>query len=140
MNEENMKKKLKKFSIKFGIIFFVLLALLTYFSSTIDHMLLPQVKVTEIYEGFINEDEIRTDSRYLIPLSAVVDLGDSYAVFVIKTDEKGNSTVEEVRIDVTNQDSLYYEAVSDQIFSGTIVVYSTSKDIADGDRVYIEER
>ena len=96
-------------------------------------------EVTEIYEGFINEDEIGTDSRYLIPLSAVVDLGDSYSVFVVKTDEKGNSTVEEVRIDVTNQDSLYYEAVSDQIFSGTIVVYSTSKDIADGDRVYIEE-
>lgn len=42
------KEKLKKYSIRFGVAFFIVLAFLTYFSSTIDNMLLPQVKVTQI--------------------------------------------------------------------------------------------
>lgn len=133
------ENKLKKFCIRFGIIFFVLLAVLTYFSSSIDHMLLPQVKVTEVYEGYLNGEEKGNKSRYLIPLSAVVDYGDSYAVFVVKTDEDNSSLVEEIQINVTNRDRLYYEVESEEVYSGMIVVYATSKDIANGDRVYIEE-
>lgn len=139
MCDKNRNNTIKKIAIRFGIVFFVLLALLTYFSNTIDHMLLPQVKVTEIQEGYINEDEKGDKSHYLIPLSAVVDHGDFFTVFVIKTDEKENSTVEEVQINVTNQNSFCYEAESEEIYYGTTVVYATSKDITSGDRVYIEE-
>lgn len=65
------KDKLKKYSIRFGITFLIVIAFLTYFSGTIDNMLLPQVKVSDVAYGTINGEQSR-DDRYLIPLSAVI--------------------------------------------------------------------
>lgn len=132
------KEKLKKYSIRFGVAFFIVLAFLTYFSSTIDNMLLPQVKVTQISYGTIDGNQ-SSDDRYLIPISAVIAMGDTGSVFVTKTDENNKTTVSEATVNIKNSDDLYYEVTSDEMYGGMKVVYSTSKSISNGDRVYIVE-
>jgi hypothetical protein len=135
----DMKKdKLKKYSIRFGVAFFIVLAFLTYFSSTIDNMLLPQVKVSDVAYGTINGEQSQ-DDRYLIPISAVIAMGDTGSVFVTRTDENNKTTVNEATVNLKNSDDLYYEVTSDEMYSGMKVVYSTSKSISNGDRVYIVE-
>ena len=132
------KEKLKKYSIRFGVAFFIVLAFLTYFSSTIDNMLLPQVKVTQISYGTIDRNQ-SSDDRYLIPISAVIAMGDTGSVFVTRTDENNKTTVSEATVNIENSDDLYYEVTSDDIYGGIEVVYSTSKSISNGDRVHIAE-
>ena len=132
------KEKLKKYSIRFGVAFFIILAFLTYFSSTIDNMLLPQVKVTQISYGTIDGNQ-SSDDRYLIPISAVIAMGDTGSVFVTRTDENNKTTVSEATVNIENSDDLYYEVTSDDIYGGIEVVYSTSKSISNGDRVHIAE-
>ena len=132
------KEKLKKYSILFGVAFFIVLAFLTYFSSTIDNMLLPQVKVTQISYGTIDGNQ-SSDDRYLIPISAVIAMGDTGSVFVTRTDENNKTTVSEATVNIENSDDLYYEVTSDDIYGGIEVVYSTSKSISNGDRVHIAE-
>lgn len=132
------KEKLKKYSIRFGVAFFIVLAFLTYFSSTIDNMLLPQVKVTQISYGTIDGNQ-SSDDRYLIPISAVIAMGDIGSVFVTRTDENNKTTVSEATVNIENSDDLYYEVTSDDIYGGIEVVYSTSKSISNGDRVHIAE-
>lgn len=132
------KDKLKKYSIRFGVAFFIVLAFLTYFSSTIDNMLLPQVKVTQISYGTIDGNQ-SSDDRYLIPISAVIAMGDTGSVFVTRTDENNKTTVSKATVNIENSDDLYYEVTSDDIYGGIEVVYSTSKSISNGDRVHIAE-
>ena len=132
------KEKLKKYSIRFGVAFFIVLAFLTYFSSTIDNMLLPQVKVTQISYGTIDGNQ-SSDDRYLIPISAVIAMGDTGSVFVTRTDENNKTTVSEATVNIENSDDLYYEVTSDDIYGGMEGVYSTSKSISNGDRVHIAE-
>lgn len=132
------KEKLKKYSIRFDVAFFIVLAFLTYFSSTIDNMLLPQVKVTQISYGTIDGNQ-SSDDRYLIPISAVIAMGDTGSVFVTRTDENNKTTVSEAIVNIENSDDLYYEVTSDDIYGGIEVVYSTSKSISNGDRVHIAE-
>lgn len=132
------KEKLKKYSIRFGVAFFIVLAFLTCFSSTIDNMLLPQVKVTQISYGTIDGNQ-SSDDRYLIPISAVIAMGDTGSVFVTRTDENNKTTVSEATVNIENSDDLYYEVTSDDIYGGIEVVYSTSKSISNGDRVHIAE-
>ena len=132
------KEKLKKYSIRFGVAFFIVLAFLTYFSSTIDNMLLPQVTVTQISYGTIDGNQ-SSDDRYLIPISAVIAMGDTGSVFVTRTDENNKTTVSEATVNIENSDDLYYEVTSDDIYGGIEVVYSTSKSISNGDRVHIAE-
>ena len=131
------KDKLKKYSIRFGITFLIVIAFLTY-SGTIDNMLLPQVKVSDVTYGTINGEQSR-DDRYLIPISAVIAMGDTGSVFVTRTDENNKTTVNEATVNLKNSDDLYYEVTSDEMYSGMKVVYSTSKSISNGDRVYIVE-
>lgn len=132
------KEKLKKYSIRFGVAFFIVLAFLTYFSRTIDNILLPQVKVTQISYGTIDGEQ-SSDDRYLMPISAVIDMGDTGSVFVTRTDENNKTTVSEATVNIENSDDLYYEVTSDDIYGGMEVVYSTSKSISNGDRVHIVE-
>lgn len=103
-----------------------------------DNMLLPQVKVSDVAYGTINGEQSR-DDRYLIPLSAVIAMGDTGSVFVTKTDENNKTTVSEATVNIKNSDDLYYEVTSDEMYGGMKVVYSTSKSISNGDRVYIVE-
>ena len=132
------KDKLKKYSIRFGVTFLIALAFLTYFSTTIDNILLPQVKVTEVMRGTISVDE-SSDDRFLLPISAVMDMGDTGSVFVATTDENNKTTVSEITVNIEKSDDLYYEVTSDNLYSGFTVVYSTSKSISNGDRVHIVE-
>lgn len=132
------KDKLKKYALRFGIAFLIALALLTYFSTTIDNILLSQVKVTEVTYGTIDGEQSQ-DDRYLIPISAVIAMGDTGSVFVTRTDENNKTTVNEATVNLKNSDDLYYEVTSDEMYSGMKVVYSTSKSISNGDRVYIVE-
>ena len=130
------KDKLKKYSIRFGIAFLIALALLTYFSATIDNMLLPQVKVAQVTYGTIDGKQ-SSDDRYLIPISAVIVMGDTGSVFVANTDENNKTTVSESIVNIKNSDDLYYEVASDNLYGGVEVVYSISKSISSGDRVHI---
>lgn len=129
-------KKLKKYILRFGIGFLVTLMFLTYFSSTIDNVLLPQVKVTRIEYGTIDGEQT-SDDRYLIPLSAVIDTGNTGTIFAIATDENDNTTVDEISVDIKNKDDLYFEVASSNLYGGLEVVYSASKDISNGDRVNV---
>lgn len=133
------ENKLKKYSIRFGIAFFIILAVLTYFSSTIDNMLLPKVKVIDVKVGTLKEDDGGLETKYLLPISSVVSSGDSGTVFVIKNNDDKKTTVEEITVSIKDSDDLYYEVTSENLFSEMQVVYSTSKSISNGDRVYVEE-
>lgn len=133
------ENKLKKYSIRFGIAFFIILAVLTYFSSTIDNMLLPKVKVIDVKVGTLKEDDGGLETKYLLPISSVVSSGDSGTVFVIKDNDDKKTTVEEITVSIKDSDDLYYEVTSENLFSEMQVVYSTSKSISNGDRVYVEE-
>ena len=58
--EAFMKKdKLKSVVLKFSIVFFIVIALLTYFSKTINNMLLPKVKVVSVQTGVIDEPQVQ---------------------------------------------------------------------------------
>ncbi|MCD8026994.1 MAG: hypothetical protein LUF33_08780 [Clostridiales bacterium] len=130
--------KLKRYSIRIGIAFLIIIAFLTYFSSTIDNILLPQVKVAQVLYGTIDGEQSSGD-RYLIPISAVTSMGDTGSLFMTKTDESGKTTVSELTVNIEAQDDLYYEVTSSDIYGGTEVVYSTSKSLSNGDRVHIAE-
>lgn len=132
------ENKLKKYSIRFGIVFFIMLAVLTYFSNTIDNMLLPQVKVTDVITGSLNEEEDGPETKYLLPISSVTSMGNTGTVFVIVTNENEKTFVDEVNVNIINSDDLYYEVTSDNLYSSMQVVYKTSKNIYDGARVYVE--
>lgn len=135
-----MQNKLKKYSIRAGIVFLITLALLTYLSGTIDNMLLPKVKTADIIAGTLS-GEIDGDmkTKYLLPLSSVDSFGDSGIVYVVDPYNTDKTTVSEISVTITGQDDLYYEVISSSLFSDMEVVYKTSKSISDGDRVYIEE-
>lgn len=132
------ENKLKKYSIRFGIVFFIMLAVLTYFSNTIDNMLLPQVRITDVITGSINEEEDGPETKYLLPISSVTSMGNTGTVFVIVTNENDKTFVDEINVNIINSDDLYYEVTSDNLYSSMQVVYKTSKDIYDGARVYVE--
>ena len=122
------KDKIKKYTVRFGIAFLIALAILTYFSTTIDNILLPQVKVTEVIYGTIDGEQ-SSDDRYLLPISSVTDMGDTGSVYVANTDENNKTTVSEIIVNIKKSDDLYYEVTSDDIYSG----------MASGDRVHIAE-
>lgn len=127
--------KFKRIVIKSGIVFFIVILFLTYFSKTIDNLLLPKVKVSDVITGSLSEYPDTMHTHYLLPLSSVV----SEEVYVINTLENGDVTVSCVSVNICDSDDLYFEVTSDSLFSDMQVVYKTSKDIFDGDRVYIEE-
>lgn len=134
------KDKLKKLSVSFAIVFFLVLALLTYFSDTIDTMLLPKVKTTSVITGTLSEDENPNITKYLIPLSAISGFGEGASVYVIQPygNEK-DTVISEVSVNISTQDEMYAEVTSDALYGGTMVIYSSSKNIYNGDRVYIDE-
>lgn len=131
--------KLKKYVVRFAIAFFLILAVLTYFSSTIDNMLLPKVKVTELSAGSLEENYQGMETRYLVPLSAVSGFGDSGSLYIINEEDPNKPTITEYSVTIHGSDTLFYEVSGSGLWSGMQVVYSTSKDISGGDRVYIEE-
>ena len=108
------KDKLKSVVLKFSIVFFIVIALLTYFSKTINNMLLPKVKVVSVQTGVIDDTAGSNDMKthYLLPVSSV---------------------------DICNSDELYCEVTSDSLFGDSQVVYKTTKSIENGSSVYIEE-
>ena len=132
--------KLKIFSVRCGIIFLLTIAFLTYFSDTIDYMLLPKVKVATVEMGAIEgATTVGMKQKYLLPLSAVIPMGEDGSVFIVQTDMDGDSVVERKEVKITNSDDLYYEVTGDMLYSGMEAVYNVSKPIEHGDRVYVEE-
>ena len=90
------KDKLKSVVLKFSIVFFIVIALLTYFSKTINNMLLPKVKVVSVQTGVIDDTVGSNDMKthYLLPVSSVDGAGDTGIVFVINKTENGDAAVE----------------------------------------------
>lgn len=133
--------KFKRIILKTGIVFFAFLGILTYFSKTIDNMLLPRVKTTVIETGRIDEAVNTSDMKthYLLPLSSVDVTGDQGTVYVINYSEDSNITVKEQIVRICNSDDFYCEVTSDSLYGEELIVYQTSKNISDGCRVYLEE-
>ena len=129
---------MKKHIVRFGITFFIIIALLTYFSKTIDNFLLPQVKVTYIETGTLNEFGAYGDMKthYLLPLSSVTSFGNEGTVYVLPTEE--SDEVMECAVQICRSDDFYYEVTSDNLYPDMRVIYSVSKPIHNGDRVYVE--
>ena len=136
------KDKIKKFSLIFGVVFFLVLLFLTYFSSTIDAMLVPNVKVTEVIR--IDPDSehgiYHHEDRFLVPIKAVSGFGEFGTVFVVNSNLGDDKCyVNEVEIQILNDDGMYCEVTSSSLNGGSRVVYSTSKELKSGDRIYILE-
>lgn len=132
--------KLKKFAVSLGIAFLIVIAVLTYFSDTIDNMLLPKVRVITIESGTIDgENSDSTEQTYLLPISTVVATGEDGLVYFVSTDENDETRVLEYTVKITDSDDLYYEVTGDGLYAGLKAVYSTSKNISHWDRVYVEE-
>jgi len=62
MDSINLKNVVKKLTIRFAVIFFIILAILTYFSKSINYVLLPKVSVTVQESGALS-DSIREKSK-----------------------------------------------------------------------------
>lgn len=137
-----MKTKLQKFLIKFAVIFFIALGLLTFFSGTIDKLLLPNVKVCEaVYSDL--EGNTRVFDKYLIPKSVAVTDGNTGTVYyAYDIQPNGEAKIGALDIVINDSDDMYYEvsnAGGDMFTSSLQLVYSTSKTIKEGDRVYVVE-
>ncbi len=136
------KDKLKTWSVRAGVLFLIIVALLTYFSDTIDTMLLPKVKVTEVIADTLTgeRDENPNNNHYIVPHSAISVIGNSGILYAVKQDTESKGYVYCVYVTIEAQDELYCQVTSgDTIFNGQYVIYSTSKEISHGSRVYIEE-
>ena len=134
------KDKLKKYSVRFAIAFFMVIALLTYFSDTVDTMLLPKVKTTEVISGALDDSNNPNENKYLIPLSAVSGFGDNACIYYLeKYNDNRDYKVHSENIEIINQDEMYCEVTANNLYGGMQIVYSTSKSISSGDRVYVEE-
>ncbi|MBQ8001040.1 MAG: hypothetical protein IJ298_07580 [Ruminococcus sp.] len=136
------KDKIKKWSVRAGIIFLAVVALLTYFSDSIDTMLLPKVKVTQVIADTLTgeKDPNPNATHYIVPLSAITIVGNSGILYAVKQESDCKGYVYCVNAAIEAQDELYCQITSsDTIFNGQYIIYSTSKEIAQGSRVYIEE-
>ena len=135
-------KRYQKNIIRIGVAFLAALVTLLFFSSTIERMLLPQVKVCEPVMGDIEGHTYFID-RYLLPKAAVVDPGETGTVYIVYrygAEELGDiGTVEERTVEILAENELYYEVKSEHINISQSVIYSTSKEFGVGDRVYIAE-
>lgn len=134
------KDKIKKVSLILFIVFFLVLLFLTYFSSTIDAMLIPNVKTTEVMRASLSEEGMMysQEDRFLIPVKAVNDFGDNAAVYVVNWID-GDYYVGVADVQIINTDGMYYEVVSSDLHGGNQIIYSTSKSLQSGDRVYVVE-
>lgn len=136
------KDRIKKISLIAGIVFFLVLLFLTYFSSTIDAMLVPNVKTTEVIrvEPESEHSMYGYEDRFLIPIKAVSGFGNGGTVYVVNFNwGDGSYFVSEVGIQIVNDDGMYYEVISSGLNGGNQIVYSTSKNLKNGDRVYVVE-
>lgn len=136
------KDKIKRISLILGVVFFLVILFLTYFSSTIDAMLVPNVKVTEVIR--IDPDSehgiYHREDRFLVPIKAVSGFGEFGTVYVVNSSlGDGKCFVNQVDIQILGDDGMYYEVTSSSLNGGNRVVYSTSKDLQSGDRVYVVE-
>lgn len=134
------KDKIKKFSLIFGVVFFLLLLFLTYFSSTIDKMLIPNVKTTEVVRASLSEEGMMysQEDRFLVPVKAVSDFGDNSTVYTVNWVD-GDYYVGVADIQIIDTDGMYYEVTSSGLYGGNRIIYSTSKSLQSGDRVYVVE-
>lgn len=134
------KDKLKTFSIGAGIAFFLIIALLTYFSDTIDYMLLPKVKTAQVISGTLSgeKEENPNIRRYVVPVASVSGVGNSGEVYSVRHTEKGRAYVEAVPVEIATMDEVSCEVISGGLYNGMHIVFSTSKPIFHGDRVYVE--
>lgn len=134
------KDKVKKISLVAFIVFLLGMLFLTYFSGTIDAMLIPNVKTTEVIRGVLTEEGFKysQEDRFLVPIKAVSGFGSSGTVFVTSS-YGGSYYVNEVSVQILGDDGMYYEVVSSGLNGGNHVVYSASKNISSGDRVFVVE-
>lgn len=131
-------QKFKKIVLVVAVVFISAVILLAYFSDTIDNMLLPKVKSTEVIRGTLSgELENPNEDRFLVPISAVSGFGYGSSVFKLNYYDD-EYYVEEVDITILDSDEMYFEVTASELYGGNQVIYDASKDIKHGDRVHRE--
>ncbi len=130
--------KIKKIILAVAVVFFATVILLTYLSDTIDNMLLPKVKSTEVIRGSLSgELENPDEDRFLVPVSSVSGFG--YGSSVFRLNYIGDEYyVEMVDVTILDSDEMYFEVTASDLYGGIQVVYDATKDIKNGDRVHRE--
>lgn len=134
------KDKIKRASLIAGVLFLLVMLFLTYFSSTIDAMLVPNVKVTEVMrvESDSEHGMHGYSDRFLVPVKAVSGFGDFGTVYVINW--IGDAYyASAVNVQILSSDGMYYEVEASGLNGGNRVIYSTSKNLESGDRVFVVE-
>ena len=132
--------KIKRISLILGVVFLLGLLFLTYFSSTIDAMLLPNVKTTEV-QRVDNSEEGHYYGRqdlFLVPVKAVSGFGSSGTVYVVNWVD-GSYYANSVTVQIISSDGMYYQVESSGLYGGNRIIYSTSKSLENGDRVFVVE-
>ncbi len=130
--------KRKKIISIIAVLFIAAIVLLTFFSKTIDNMLLPQVKTCDAILGDMEGENIHSIS-FLVPKSAVIFRGDETVVYVVNTVDDETRVFEQA-VTIEDSDEIYYLITGDYGVNTTAkVVYSTSKPLSDNERVFIAE-
>lgn len=132
------KSKLKKAIIIFGITFLAVVAVLTYFAGTIEYMLLPRVSVANIESGQISGEPVTEQGVCLVPNMSVVESDGIAYIFILYQREDNTAYIEEVNVQVRDRNNMYCEIKLDPTFTSYSVVYETSRDLVNGDKVVVE--
>lgn len=113
----NIRKTIQKLAIRFGIVFFGILALLTYFSGTIDRMLLPKVSVTEVRSGTLSDFSEYTSRLFYTDVSTLTNSCDCAVdkVYVKsgETVKKGDKLIKYNSDNLEKLKKLYYNDVTE---------------------------
>lgn len=134
-----MRNKLRKFSIIFGIIFFAVVAVLTYSANAIEHMMLPRVSVADINSGTIADATQTPEDIFLIPISSVIEDDSGTYVNVVRFDKENTGTAHKAYVDILDNNDIYYEVQMNGIYAMYSVIYEWSRDLEENEVVVVEE-
>lgn len=134
MKEKNSRKKVRKFIICFGVIFFLVIGLLTYFSTKIDALLYPVVTAANPYRGSLDPRE--STYNYSMPIVPTSSIRDGKLWYVAKNSQ-GDYYVHSTEVDVVRQTAVRTE-IADIDPSISLVICDSNKEIQNGDRVLVK--
>ncbi|MCH5201698.1 MAG: hypothetical protein J1F17_00695 [Oscillospiraceae bacterium] len=134
MKEKNIRKKVQIGIITFGVLFFFVLGMLTYFSSQIDSLLYPVVTAATSSTGKLNPppDYIpEFDYNTLVPSSAVK----GNKVQCLRKNQDGTYTVYYYEAEIVDSNAVQTELA--HTGDALVVVCNSTKELKDGDKVLV---
>lgn len=127
--------KFKKFVIVFALVFFLIIAGLTYFSSKVDSLVYPVVTCATPSKGSLDprESALFGQISTVVPTSSIED---GYMWYVQKN-PKGEYYVHKMEVTVIEQTAVYTR-LEDTFSSISLVVCESNKELHDGERVLVK--